>query len=86
MDSSARESNNFTRAISLRGFPNRFKNSIVAAALSARAASYRPSLRFLRTPLSGSLPPAVNLYRSCIRLGWLAHETMGFRLVRASEE
>jgi hypothetical protein len=51
MDSSARESNNFTRAISLRGFPNRFKNSIVAAALSARAASYRPSLRFLRTPL-----------------------------------
>jgi hypothetical protein len=34
----------------------------------------------------GSLPPTVNLYRSCVGLGWLAPETMGFRLVRASEE
>jgi hypothetical protein len=34
----------------------------------------------------GSLPPAVNLYRSCVGLGWLAQETTGFRLVRASEE
>jgi hypothetical protein len=34
----------------------------------------------------GSLPPTVNLYRSCVGLGWLAQETMGFILVRASEE
>jgi hypothetical protein len=34
----------------------------------------------------GSLPPAVNFYRSCIGLGWLAQETTGFILVRASEE
>jgi hypothetical protein len=34
----------------------------------------------------GSLPSAVNLYRSCVRLGWLTRETTGFRLVRASEE
>jgi hypothetical protein len=34
----------------------------------------------------GSLPPTVNLYRSCVRLRWLARETTGFRLVRASEE
>jgi hypothetical protein len=34
----------------------------------------------------GSLPPAVNLYRSRVRPGWLAQETTGFRLVRASEE
>jgi hypothetical protein len=25
----------------------------------------------------GSLPPAVNLYRSCVRLGWFAQETIG---------
>jgi hypothetical protein len=31
----------------------------------------------------GSLPLAVNLYRSCVGLGWLAQETTGFRLVRA---
>jgi hypothetical protein len=34
----------------------------------------------------GSLPPAVNLYRSYVGLGWLARETTRFRLVRASEE
>jgi hypothetical protein len=34
----------------------------------------------------GSLPTAVNFYRSCVGLGWLAHETTGFILVRASEE
>jgi hypothetical protein len=34
----------------------------------------------------GSLPPAVNLYRSCVELGWLAQETMRLRLVRASEK
>jgi hypothetical protein len=34
----------------------------------------------------GSLPPAVNLYQSCVGLGWLAQETTGFRLVWASEE
>jgi hypothetical protein len=34
----------------------------------------------------GSLPLAVNLYRSCVGLGLLALETTGFRLVRASEE
>jgi hypothetical protein len=34
----------------------------------------------------GSLSPVVNLYRSCVGLGWLAQETTGFRLVRASEE
>jgi hypothetical protein len=28
----------------------------------------------------------VNLYRSCVGLGWLAQETMRFILVRASEE
>jgi hypothetical protein len=28
----------------------------------------------------------VNLYPSCVGLGWLAQETMGFILVRASEE
>jgi hypothetical protein len=28
----------------------------------------------------------VNLYRSCVGLGWLAQETTGFILVRASEE
>jgi hypothetical protein len=33
-----------------------------------------------------SLPPAVNLYRSCVGLGWLAQETTEFRLVRTSEE
>jgi hypothetical protein len=26
------------------------------------------------------------LYRSCVGLEWLAQETTGFRLVRASEE
>jgi hypothetical protein len=34
----------------------------------------------------GSLPPAVNFYRSCVGLGWLAQETTRFILVRASEE
>jgi hypothetical protein len=34
----------------------------------------------------GSLPPAVNLCRSCVGLGWLAQETTRFILVRASEE
>jgi hypothetical protein len=29
--------------------------------------------------------PAVNLYRSCVGLGWLAQETTGFILVRVSE-
>jgi hypothetical protein len=28
----------------------------------------------------------VNLYQSCVGLGWLAHETTRFILVRASEE
>jgi hypothetical protein len=28
----------------------------------------------------------VNLYRSCVGLGWLAQETMGFILVWVSEE
>jgi hypothetical protein len=31
----------------------------------------------------GSLPSTVNLYRSCVGLGWLAQETTGFRLVWA---
>jgi hypothetical protein len=34
----------------------------------------------------GSLPLAVNFYRSCVRLGCLAQETTGFILVRASKE
>jgi hypothetical protein len=34
----------------------------------------------------GSLLPAVNFYRSCVGLGWLAQETTGFILVRASKE
>jgi hypothetical protein len=34
----------------------------------------------------GSLPPAINFYRSCVGLEWLAQETTGFILVRASEE
>jgi hypothetical protein len=34
----------------------------------------------------GSLPPVVNFYRSCVGLRWLAQETTGFILVRASEE
>jgi hypothetical protein len=34
----------------------------------------------------GSLSPTVNFYRSCVGLGWLAQETMGFILVLASEE
>jgi hypothetical protein len=34
----------------------------------------------------GSLLPAVNFYRSCVGLGWLALETMGFILVWAYEE
>jgi hypothetical protein len=34
----------------------------------------------------GSLPPAVNLYRSCVELGWLERETTRFILVLASEE
>jgi hypothetical protein len=34
----------------------------------------------------GSLPPVVNLYRSCVRLGWLAWETTRFILVWASKE
>jgi hypothetical protein len=34
----------------------------------------------------GSLPPVLNFYRSCVGLGCLAQETMGFILVRASEE
>jgi hypothetical protein len=34
----------------------------------------------------GSLPPAVNLCRSCVGLGWLARETTRFILVRTSEE
>jgi hypothetical protein len=34
----------------------------------------------------GSLPPAVNFYRSCVGLGWLAQETTGFILVWASKE
>jgi hypothetical protein len=34
----------------------------------------------------GSLPPAVNFYRSCVGLEWLAQETTRFILVRASEE
>jgi hypothetical protein len=33
-----------------------------------------------------SLPPAINFYRSCVGLGWLAQETTRFILVRASEE
>jgi hypothetical protein len=28
----------------------------------------------------------VNLYQSCVRLGWLALETTGFILVRASKD
>jgi hypothetical protein len=39
-----------------------------------------------KTNCRGSLPPAVNFYRSCVELGWLARETTGFILVRASEE
>jgi hypothetical protein len=34
----------------------------------------------------GFLLSAVNLYRSCVGLGWLVQETTGFILVRASEE
>jgi hypothetical protein len=47
--------------------------------LSARPPTWRANCR-------GSLPPVVNLCRSCIGLGWLARETMRFILVRASEE
>jgi hypothetical protein len=36
--------------------------------------------------VSGSLPPAVNLCRSCVGLGWLTRETTRFILVQASEE
>jgi hypothetical protein len=36
--------------------------------------------------LLGSLPPVVNLYRSCVGFGWLAQKTTEFILVRASEE
>jgi hypothetical protein len=48
----------------------------------------RPTLLSLPPSIEcrGSLPPVVNLHRSCVGLGWLAQETTGFRLVRASEE
>jgi hypothetical protein len=46
--------------------------------------SARPPTR--RADCRGSLPPAVNFYRSRVGLGWLAQETMGFILVRASKE
>jgi hypothetical protein len=39
-----------------------------------------------RANYRGSLLPAVNLYRLCIKLGWLAQERTRFRLVLASEE
>jgi hypothetical protein len=47
--------------------------------LSARPPTWRANCR-------GSLPPAVNFYQSRVGLGWLAQETMGFILVRASKE
>jgi hypothetical protein len=43
-------------------------------------------ISFQEDTCRGSLPPAVNFYLSRIGLGWLAQETMGFILVRASEE
>jgi hypothetical protein len=39
-----------------------------------------------RANSQGSQPPAVNLYRLRVELRWLAQETTGFKLVRASEE
>jgi hypothetical protein len=39
-----------------------------------------------RANCRGSLPPAVNFYRSRVGLGWLAQETTWFILVRAFEE
>jgi hypothetical protein len=39
-----------------------------------------------RANCQGSLLPAVNFYRSCVGLGWLAQKTTGFILVWASEE
>jgi hypothetical protein len=43
-------------------------------------------LRLIFSMCRGSLPAAVNFYRSCVGLGSLAQETTGFILVRASEE
>jgi hypothetical protein len=46
-----------------------------------------PSLAKLEgTNCRGSLPPAINFYRLRVGLGWLAQETTGFILVRASVE
>jgi hypothetical protein len=39
-----------------------------------------------RANCRGSLPPTVNLCRSCVGLEWLTRETAGFILVRASKE
>jgi hypothetical protein len=36
--------------------------------------------------VSGFSTPAMNFYRSCVGLGWLAQEMTGFILVWASEE
>jgi hypothetical protein len=47
--------------------------------LSARPPTWRANCR-------GSLPLTVNLCRLCVGLRWLARETTGFILVRASEE
>jgi hypothetical protein len=47
--------------------------------LSASPPTWRANCR-------DSLPPAVNLCRSCVGLGWLARETTRFILVQASEE
>jgi hypothetical protein len=44
------------------------------------------SLHTWRANCRGSLLPTVNVYQSCVGLGWLAQETTGFILVRASEE
>jgi hypothetical protein len=48
--------------------------------------TFTPPLNFGFGYCRGSLPPAVNFYRSHVGLGWLAQETTGFMLVRASEE
>jgi hypothetical protein len=47
--------------------------------LSASPPTWRANCR-------SSLPLAVNIYRSRVGLGWLAQETTGCILVRASEE
>jgi hypothetical protein len=57
---------------------------IIVAVVEEQIYSAKPPT--WRANCRGSLPPTVNFYRSCIGFGWLARETTGFILVRASEE